>query len=313
MEAKTPLKYSLLTLVPVALWSSNFIVQKIALQSISVEWFNLIRFAFSIPFLIFVPKPGAKLTHLAIIALFWNVLNFNFLSTAIKLKSHMGLCAFLFQVCVIFGVLFNALLNHERVKLKNYLGIAISLSGVFLLMNPGIDDTGDFLYPSVLTICASISWGLGFAFIRKYKIDSSFSNIIWLIFLSFLWQVMINLLIKKPSFGELKNLQGETLLFIFYSFLVATVVAGQIWFFLCKKMSGASVGAYFLLVPLFTSALAMIFLGESFSNEIFLGGILILIGVRLNQEKKEEDKQGDKQQEPSNVLFRETSILRRDY
>jgi EamA-like transporter family. len=279
-------KNSLLAILAVFIWSSNFIVQKLGVVSLKPEEFTLIRFAFALPFLLFVGKPKENLLILTVIALFWNVINYNCLTTAIKFSQNISICSFIFQTCVIFGILFNWLLNGQKITLENAFGILLSLAGVYVLSGSVVNYDGEYFYTFVLPGVAAMSWGLGFSLIKRFRLGSDLNTMIWLTAVSFVLQGGVHIIQSQADFTFISQLNLNALACIGYAFLFSSVFAGMIWMYLCKRMSGHALSNYFLMVPLFATGLSAIFLNERITLSTIVGGILIIIGLMLNQEKK---------------------------
>lgn len=279
-------KNSLLALVAVFIWASNFIVQKFGMVSLRPEEFTLVRFALALPFIFFVGKPKDNIVILAIIGLFWNVINYNCLTTAIKFSQNVGICSFVFQTCVIYGTLFNWILNGQKITVTNAFGMFLSLLGVFILKGNVGGTGGELLYTFVLPSVAAVSWGFGFSLIKKYQLGSNLNTMVWLTAVSFAFQALVHLVQSRADFGFVHHITWQSLACIGYAFLFSTVLAGIIWMYLCKRMSGHSLSIYFLMVPLFTTILSVLLLDEKLTVATFIGGTLIITGLLLNQEKK---------------------------
>lgn len=183
-------------------------------------------------------------------------------------------------------VLASFLIFGDRISPRQGLGIAISLTGVLLMVSRGDYSVlagfklnlGDILLLIALTL-----WGLYTAFLRKRP------EIHWLSFtgVTFVIGSLINLPFFLYEHAYVRQLQfdTQTMLAIAYVSIFPSVLA-YICFNRGVELIGANrAGVCLHLVPLFGAVLAIALLGEQPRFYHFIGIALILAGVTLAARK----------------------------
>lgn len=276
----------LIALLVILLWSMSLVIQKLFSQSIPLEFFNLLRFIFCIPFLFFLKKPQISFPKLLLVAFFWNVVSFFMIGLSMHYGTGVGLISVVYQTCVFFGVFFCFLFIKEIPKIHQIAGMVLSFSGVVLLFNNSIVVNSTQSVTGLLfVILAAISWGLGITFIKKYKLSCDISTNAWLASISALPMLLVNLMHGgSASFMEsLRALSFEMVMGILFTTLGPTLFAGCAWFGLLKKYPSSLVTPFMLLLPPVSCIASYFFFGEHFTPLQLFAFLIIFLGVSVNQ------------------------------
>ena len=184
----------------------------------------------------------------------------------------------------VMTILFSWIMNRETPYFLQALGVAISLSGMLMIIAKGSWQllSGLSFNPGDLLIVLSIaSWAFYSVLLKKREIDISpisfltvlicFGTLCILPF--YLWE-----------FTVFKGFEmNSTIISIFLYLGIFPSILSYICWNYGVRTAGASVASIFMyLLPVFTSIIACLFLKESLFFYHFLGGLLILAGLVLS-------------------------------
>jgi O-acetylserine/cysteine efflux transporter len=267
-----------LALLTVMLWSSNFIAVKYGVINTSVETFNLIRFGCCLPLLLFIKKPQVHIGHLALIALFFNVLNFWFIGRTLQQGTSIGVAAFLFQTSVLFGILFSLLINKEVPTISQILGCIISFAGIWVLSYSAFHAFNS-MSGIIECILSAACWGIGFALLKKYRVTGNASVVVWITCLSFFILLSLDLVCGARGVKGILNITIKELLAALYALVVVSLFGCVYWFRLTQKYNAALLGSFVSLTPIFAIIFSYIVFLEHISRIELVGGSVIVIGL----------------------------------
>lgn len=266
----------------VFLWSTSLLVQKFAVNHISIYALGFLRLLPAVSLLLFYRTPPSQLWRYLLAGFFWNVLNFLFIGLGFKLGVGVSVSSFLIQTNVFFGVFFCYLFLREKIQIFEIIGMIIAFYGVYLLTQ----GEAHLLHESTITgiisiLLSSVCWGIGFTLLKKMKIGSSMRDNVWLSALSAPSLFIIPFIFEGPqqAFFAFSHLNTIGIACAFYTGIVSTIFASYLWLKLAQRISSAQQAPFMLLLPLFTSILAALLMQETLTSyQLFAGGF-ILVGV----------------------------------
>ena len=178
---------------------------------------------------------------------------------------------FLVKIATLFTVLFAFFLINERLRCIDFIAIAISFLGVFLLSSEG---QITFRPGDLLIILSALFLGFSNAFAKKLMIKHSSKTIIF-------WRTMFGIPILFVFAMILSNNPFSS---IGSYVLLNGVFLGVTIIFLYKSIEiiGPSLSStLFFISPIFSTIFAVIFLQETLSIAQLIGGAIILLGTYL--------------------------------
>jgi len=184
-------------------------------------------------------------------------------------------------------VIFNFLFFKERFSLVQSLGILISLLGVINVITSG-DLIGifsiEYNYGDLFIVLSSICWALYSVNLKRMP-----KNIHPFSFLTGIFSAGLILIIPffyTNKFYETSFTPGlHTFSAILYVSIFASILAFIFWNRGIKELGANKVGPFVHLMPVFSSILSVIFLGESFRLFHLIGFLLIVTGIFLSNKK----------------------------
>lgn len=185
-------------------------------------------------------------------------------------------------------VLISWLLYNEKLQLRQCLGVCISLSGVMLIISGGELATLlnlQFNRGDVLVFIAAVFWAFYSANLKKYP-----KGLNPLAFQTAI--VMVGLVALIPLYG-IEILSGKSLVVspatvvtILYVAVFASVLAFIFWNRAVAQLGANTAGPFLHLMPVFSTILAVTFLGETLTPYHFKAILLIFSGILLTTYKK---------------------------
>lgn len=185
---------------------------------------------------------------------------------------------------VIFSALAYFILKEEINK-NQVQGIILSLTGVLLIFSQGSLDillTFSFNIGDLIVLTAVIIWALYSIIIKHntHKLPQLSSLAVTMVigvvalFPFFFWEFFI---VEKAVVWSLGSVAT-----IGYVGVFASVVAFLSWNSAVSQIGPGKAGIFLLLIPVFTTIFAIIFIGESLKWYQFVGGILAITGIYLS-------------------------------
>jgi drug/metabolite transporter (DMT)-like permease len=274
-------------------WGSNFTVIKAALREMPGPAFNGLRMVLaSVVFLVLIAWRGGLLAGVrAIPARDWPAI------LGLSLVGH-GLYQYLFMggvartsasnSAVIFGCtpitvsLLSAWLGHERPGWRRWVGTAISLTGIYLVVGYGARGGTSSLVGDAMIVGAMVSWAI--YTVGAKPLLSRYSPL----FITGL-TMALGTAIYAPF--ALMWLEGVPLsgvshaawAGIVYSALFSLVAAYVIWYTAVQQLGGSHTAMYSNIVPMVAMAIAAIVLGEPLTATKLVGAAAVLSGVLLTR------------------------------
>lgn len=281
--------YFLLPLLTVLIWSGNAIVSIVSSDVIEpgvisfYRWF--IAFVVITPFLIKrawnkrdIIKP--HLWKLAILALLGMAINQSlmYFASSTTTATHMTLIiAFVPLLSLFFSIPLLSLTLSKRALL----GAVISLTGLAYMMSRG--NIASLLSEGIskgdsYMLIAACSYALYSVLLKRWKMP--FNS--WI---SLYIQIGFAVLMLTPVFlsSTQLSLSYESLPLVLYAALPTSVLAPWLWMQSIHYI-GADKSAMFMnLLPIFTSIMAISFLGDQLETYQLIGGSFVLLGVIMTQ------------------------------
>ena len=280
-----------LLILTVLFWSGNFIVGRGIHNEIPpitlAFWRWMVALLIILPFSVghiihqkdLIRQNWKIITLLAILS----VTNFSiFIYHALK-SSTVTNTVLINSMIPIFIVIVSWLGFRERITLRQAVGIAISLTGLFFIIAGGNLSTlidVRFSQGDIWTISAGISWALYSVLLRKCPIELnalsflSTTIIIGVLFISpfYIWEI---------SSGQTMNITQASIGSIIYVALFASVLAYIFWNKAIQIIGANKTGIFIHLMPVFSIILAILFLDENLRAYHIEGAILIFLGIFL--------------------------------
>lgn len=282
--------YLLLTLTTL-FWSGNFVLSRgmhadippLALSFWRWSLALLIMWVFSCRIFLGQRDVAARHKKFIIIQGLLGVTGFNTL-IYLAVQTTTAVNAVLINSCVpILIALCSLLIYKESLSIKQWLGILLSLSGVALIITSGSLTSLlelKFNRGDLLVLCAGLLWALYSVNLKSFPKElHPFTYQVGIMIVGLIG--ILPLYLAELGSGQQMALNGPNLGTIAYVAIFPSVLAFIFWNRAVRDIGANRAGVFINLMPVFSSILAVIFLGESI--EIFhLQGIgLVFAGISL--------------------------------
>jgi drug/metabolite transporter (DMT)-like permease len=268
----------------VLLWSSGFIVAKLALPYSPPLTFLLLRFALVIALMLPValiwrapwPRSASQVFHLAIAGA---LLHGGYLSGVFCAIDH-GLSAGLTSLIVgtqpiLTG--FAGRLIGERVSAWQWLGLLLGFGGVILVVADRIHVTGLDAAGVALSLMALVSITAGTLYQKRFcrAMDLRTGSVVQF--------VAAALLLLPFAMFESRAVQwsGELMFALGWSVIVMSLGAISLLYLLIRRGAAIHVSSLFYLTPPTTAIMAYFIFGETLTVAALLGLLIAVSGVAM--------------------------------
>ncbi len=274
-------------------WGAAFHVGKFALQQSSplaiVSWRNgiaaLVLTGLTMPVL--RTHWLAVKSHLAILLLLavLGVAGFNlFLFYGLRSTSSINAALIMaFNPALI--VLLSALLNREKIRGFQLLGLLLGLLGVMIVVSHGSIEALlglQLSHGDLLVTMSSICWALYSVLQRRFasQVPSALLSSMTVGMAAVMMLVLA--VVEAPDVGTMPH--TPILLAILFLGLFSTVLPYLWWNRSLQEIGPAKAGVYMNLVPVFASLIGIV-MGQQIEGSQFVGAAFVIVGVLLTGKK----------------------------
>lgn len=202
----------------------------------------------------------------------------------LALQTTTAINAVLVNSCIpVIIVLISWKMYNEKLKLRQYLGVCVSLSGVVLIISGGELATLlnlQFNKGDILVFFAAIFWAFYSANLKRYP-----KGLHPLAFQTGI--IIVGLIVLFPLYG-IELLSGKrlvispaTIITILYIAIFASLLAFIFWNRAVAILGANIAGPFIHLMPVFSTILAVAFLDETLTPNHFKAIFLIFGGIIL--------------------------------
>lgn len=285
----------ILLILTTLFWSGNFVISRgmhteIPPLSLSFwRWVTALIILCSFASLQFFKQRKIVKKHLVFISV-QGVLGVGVFNTLIyiAMQTTTAINAVLINSCIpVLIATCSWMLYGEMMTLRQYFGILISLSGVVLIIAAGKLATlmsVSFNHGDILVLAAAFVWALYSTNLKKYPAElHPFSYQIGIVISGLL--VILPFYLLEFFSGIHMHVTYASISTILYVALFASVLAFIFWNKAVRTVGANKAGPFIHLMPVFSSILAVIFLGESLEPYHLQGITLIFSGIVMTTYK----------------------------
>ncbi|WP_440672056.1 DMT family transporter [Candidatus Pelagibacter sp. HIMB1715] len=280
------------SLVPIFL-GFGFVIAKPAFESFPPILLMGLRFIFAASILIWwFPIPRGYLLKIFIASLIANTLQYSITYSGLDLIDASS-AVLLVQMEVPFGVIFAYFMLKEKPTIRALIGIGIAFIGVYVLTgSPNLDGK---IIGIGLTILGSAIWALGQVMVKPLSKEiNPLALVAWMALFSGPILILLSAIIDGNTIEYFANAEiNHWIIAIYIGFIMQPVTYGCFYYVIKNNPIYKVLPIVTMGIPP-TGLLAAIFLlGEEPTKELFIGGVIIIIGVILivfTKNKKEEVK-----------------------
>ena len=169
----------------------------------------------------------------------------------------------------------------ERIGLRQWLGVAISFCGVYLIATQGRPTVPSFNIGDMMALASMMMWA-GYTVLLRVRRDALSTIELLVIVCGFGLAFMLPWVLWEVMFNPRLNLGTVGLLAVLYSAVGSLLLAYAGWSYVVRRLGAARAGVTLHVMPAMGVGFAALFLGEYPRWFHFAGIVLILAGVRAS-------------------------------
>jgi O-acetylserine/cysteine efflux transporter len=273
----------LLALAVVAVWGTNFVVIKVALDHLPPLLLAALRYVFAfLPAALFLRKPPVGWWRLGGYGVLIGVGQFGLLFIAMRSEISPGLASLVIQTQVFFTIGLAMLLNGERPHAYQLAGLALAAGGIAVIAA----NTGGHV--SVLglglVLLAALCWACGNLVAQRGPRVDMLAWVVWaslaavppLLVLSWVFEGL-------PAIrAGLAAADATTWAAVLWQSVGNTLFGYAAWGWLLARYPAAVISPLALGVPVFGLASSAIVLGEAVQGWKLLAAALVMAGLSIS-------------------------------
>ena len=262
------------------LWGIGFTFAKAGLNEFPPLFLMGLRFSLaSLALVWFVPIPRGQLKQIFWISFVGSTLQYGMTFTGLSMLDA-SLAIIIIHLEVPFSVLLAAIVLKDNPGIQRILGMLISFAGIVLIA--GQPSLRGQLSAILLTAAGAMMWAVGQVMVKRLKNPpSGFALTAWIGVFSGPQMILGSFIFEDSQLESLANASWIGWGVILYLALIMTVLGYGIWYRVLSRNPVSKVMPVMLLLPVFTIASSMFFLGEHPSLMIFMGAAVVIGGVSM--------------------------------
>jgi len=262
------------------LWGIGFTFAKAGLNEFPPLFLMGLRFSLASLVLVwFVPIPRSQLKQIFWISFVGSTLQYGMTFTGLSMIDA-SLAIIIIHLEVPFSVLLAAIILKDKPGIQRILGMLISFAGIVLIA--GQPSLRGQLSAILLTAAGAMMWAVGQVMVKRLKNPpSGFALTAWIGVFSGPQMILGSFIFEDSQLESLSNASWIGWGVILYLALIMTVLGYGIWYSVLSRNPVSKVMPVMLLLPVFTIASSMFFLGEHPSLMIFMGAAVVIGGVSM--------------------------------
>ena len=282
-SAGLPRLHLLAAVLVMAVWGSNFVIIRIALDSFPPLLLAALRYTFAFfPAALFLPRPKVAWRNLATYGVLIGGGQFGLLFIAMKGHITPGLASLVVQTQVIFTILFSLILHKERVRLFQIVALALALAGLSVLLTHTDGHTSPL--GIALVIGAAISWSSGNMVSRAAGQINMLSYVVWasLFAIPPLFALAFATEGADAIVSSLAHAPLSAWAAVGWQSVGNTMFGYAMWGWLLSRHPSAQVAPLALLVPVFGMLSSTLILAEPMQVWKIMAAALVMGGLILS-------------------------------
>jgi O-acetylserine/cysteine efflux transporter len=278
-----PPLHALLALAIVAVWGSNFVVIKLALDALPPLTLAALRFTFVVlPAIFFVKRPAVPWRNLAAYGLLIGVGQFGLIFIAMHGMISPGIASLVAQMQVFVTIGLAMWLTGERVREFQIAALALAAAGLAWLMlhaNGEVTPLG-----LTLTLLSAAAWAGGNVVARAQPGVNMLAFVIWASVFSAPPLFVLALLFDGwPAIAHgISHASPAIWGAVAWQAVGNSIFGYGCWAWLLARHPAATISPISLLVPVFGMGASWLLLGEPLSSWKLTAAALVLSGLAVN-------------------------------
>jgi O-acetylserine/cysteine efflux transporter len=219
------------------------------------------------------------MVKILLISIFAGALHFAATFLGLNLAHDTSSVAIAVQLNVPFATLIAVIFLGERIHFWRITGIVLAFAGALVLgFDPHV-----FAYVDALLVIAfaALVYAIGTVMMRQVKGVGVFQLQAWIALVSAPFLLVLSLLTEPGQWQNLPAITPLTTGAVLFSAFGASLIGHGGIFYLLQRYPVAIVSPFLLLAPVFGVVFAVIFLHDTLTPQMILGGLITLAGISI--------------------------------
>jgi O-acetylserine/cysteine efflux transporter len=277
-----PPLHLLLALAVMAVWGTNFVVIKLALEHLPPLTLATLRFTLAfLPLALFIKRPAVPLKNLATYGVLIGAGQFGLLFTAMRADITPGLASLVVQVQVFMTIGLSMRLTGEKIAPYQIAAMALAVAGLGTIA--WHTDGSATPLGLLLVVGAALSWALGNMTARAAGPVPMLNYVVWSSVFAVPPLFAMALLTEGwPRIAAgVAAADAQTWAAVVWQSVGNTMFGYAAWGWLLSQHPSATVAPLALLVPVFGLGSSALLLGEPLQWWKILAFALVMAGLSL--------------------------------
>jgi O-acetylserine/cysteine efflux transporter len=275
--------HALLALAVVAVWGTNFVVIRAALDELPPLLLATLRFFLALlPAMFFLPRPRVPLANLAGYGLLIGAGQFGLLYLAIDGRISPGLASLVVQTQVFFTIGLAMWLANER--LRGYQLVAVLIAAAGLAVVGWHTDATTTWAGLLMVLAAAASWAGGNILTKRAGSINMVAYVVWSS--GFAVPVLLVLSLWFEGWDRMTASMQQASLgawaAVAWQSWANSLFGYAAWNWLLSRYTAATITPLALLIPVFGMGASAVWLGEPLPGWKLLAAALVISGLALN-------------------------------
>ena len=278
-----PLAHHLLALAVVAVWGTNFVVIRHALDVLPPLALATLRFGLAfLPAALLVKRPAVPLSQLAAYGVLVGAGVFGVMFIAMKESISPGMASLVIQTQVFFPIGLAMAIERERLRAAQLLALALAAAGLVIIAWKS--DASATPRGLALTLAAALAWACANLVGRRAGRVDMLAYMVWSSAFAVPPLLALALLVEGPVLiaQGLHDAGWGTWLAVLWQSVGNTLFGYAAWAWLLARHPAATVAPWALGVPVFGMASSAALLGEALPAWKVAAAGLVIAGLALN-------------------------------
>jgi O-acetylserine/cysteine efflux transporter len=276
-----PWSHALLALAVVAVWGTNFVVIRFALDVLPPLALAALRFALAfLPAALWIPRPRVAWRQLAAYGVLIGVGQFGLLYLAMRGAIAPGLASLVVQTQVFFTIGLAALLEGERARRHQLVALALALAGLVMIACRS-EATGGTPIGIAMVLGAALAWAVGNLVGRRAGRVDMLGFVVWSSAFAVPPLLLLSLALEGPAAisRAIAAAGAGTWAAVLWQAVGNTLFGYAAWGWLLARHPAATIAPWALGVPVFGLASAALVLHEPMPAWKLFASALVLAGL----------------------------------
>lgn len=275
-----PPSHLLLAIAIMAVWGTNFVVIKLALEHLPPLTLALLRFALVFfPLAFFLPRPKASWRNLAAYGVLIGAGQFGILFTAMRADITPGLASLVVQTQVFFTIVMSMRMTGEKVGTYQFVALLLASSGLAVI---AFHTDGSATPLGLgLVLLAALSWSGGNMMSRRASPENMLSYVVWSSIFAVPPLLAFAMVLEGPRamLAGIEAADAKTWTAVLWQSVGNTMFGYAAWGWLLNRHPAAQVAPMALMVPIFGMGASALLLGEPLQNWKLAAFALVMAGL----------------------------------